>query len=81
MNDIGFKAAILAAKYFNKHAKRFELKQNCPILDIGAGTGKVGEVVSILNIYDYITSNKSDIFFIDDDDDDDDDRVTTITIY
>ena len=47
MQAIGYIAANLASKYFNKHAKRFDLKHDCLILDVGAGTGRVGEVVRV----------------------------------
>jgi len=49
-------AASSRAEYFNKHAKRSNLKRDCAILDVGAGTGSIG--VAVRTIYTYIYTNK-----------------------
>ena len=45
MKDIGFEAASLASQYLHKHAARFGLDKDCVILDVGAGTGMVAQLV------------------------------------
>ena len=47
MQDVGYMGPQLLSKYFDKHARALGIPKDASILDVAAGTGLQGVIVSV----------------------------------